>query len=88
MVRWGPTGVPGSLTRTELVERYHEKTGRDVGNIVFYYVFALFKVAVIIQQIYYRYHQGLTKDARFASLGEVTRMLLRVSLAAAERGHI
>jgi aminoglycoside phosphotransferase (APT) family kinase protein len=88
MVRWGPTGVPGSLTRTELVERYHEKTGRDVGNIVFYYVFALFKVAVIIQQIYYRYHHGLTKDARFASLGEVTKMLLRVSLLAAERGHI
>jgi aminoglycoside phosphotransferase (APT) family kinase protein len=88
MVRWGPTGVPGSLTRAELVERYHQKTGRDVGNIVFYYVFALFKVAVIIQQIYYRYHHGLTKDTRFASLGEVTNMLLRVSLLAAKRGHI
>jgi len=87
-VRWGPTAVPGSLTRAELVERYHAKTGRDVDNIVFYYVFALFKVAVIIQQIYYRYHHGLTKDARFASLGEVARMLLQVSLAAAERGHI
>ncbi|HMF89797.1 MAG TPA: phosphotransferase family protein [Candidatus Angelobacter sp.] len=88
MVRWGPTGIPGSLTRKELVERYHAKTGRDVGNIVFYYVFALFKVAVIIQQIYYRYHQGLTKDARFASMGEVTRMLLKVSLSAAKRNTI
>jgi aminoglycoside phosphotransferase (APT) family kinase protein len=88
MVRWGPTGIPGSFTRAELVERYQQKTGRDVGNIVFYYVFALFKVAVIIQQIYYRYHQGLTKDTRFASLGEVTKMLLRVSLLAAERNRI
>src|SRR5215471_18590309 len=88
MVRWGPTAIPGSLTRAELVQRYHQKTRRDVGNIVFYYVFALFKVAVIIQQIYYRYHHGLTKDARFASLGEVTKMLLRVSLLAGERGHI
>jgi aminoglycoside phosphotransferase (APT) family kinase protein len=88
MVRWGPTGIPGSFTRTELVERYHQKTGRDVSNIVFYYVFALFKVAVIIQQIYYRYHEGLTKDTRFASLGEVTKMLLRVSLLAAEGNRI
>jgi aminoglycoside phosphotransferase (APT) family kinase protein len=88
MVRWGPTAIPDSLSRAELVERYHAKTGRDVGNMVFYYVFALFKVAVIIQQIYYRYHHGLTKDARFASLGEVTKMLLRVSLLAAQRGRI
>src|SRR5258707_7855483 len=84
MVRWGPTAVPGSFTRAQIVQRYQEKTGRDVSNIVFYYVFALFKVAVIIQQIYYRYHQGLTRDARFAALGEVTKMLLRVGLRASE----
>jgi aminoglycoside phosphotransferase (APT) family kinase protein len=88
MVRWGPTSVPGSLTRAQMVERYQQKTGRDVSQIVFYYVFVLFKVAVIIQQIYYRYHHGLTKDARFASLGEVAKMLLRVSLGAAKRGSI
>jgi aminoglycoside phosphotransferase (APT) family kinase protein len=85
IVRWGPTSIPGSLTRAELIERYRQKTGRDVSNIVFYYVFALFKVAVIIQQIYYRYHHGLTRDARFASLGEVAKMLLRVALRASER---
>jgi aminoglycoside phosphotransferase (APT) family kinase protein len=88
MVRWGPTSISGSLTRSELLERYSEQTGRDVSNIVFYYVFALFKVAVIIQQIYYRYCQGLTKDARFASMGEVTKMLLRVGSRAAEQGRI
>jgi aminoglycoside phosphotransferase (APT) family kinase protein len=88
MVRWGPTGIPGSLTRAQLAQRYAEKTGRDVSNIVFYYVFALFKVAVIIQQIYYRYHHGLTKDQRFATMGEVTKMLLRVGLSAAERKTI
>ncbi|HSM85649.1 MAG TPA: phosphotransferase family protein [Candidatus Limnocylindrales bacterium] len=88
MVRWGPTGIPGSLTRQELITRYAQKTGRDVSNILFYYVFALFKVAVIIQQIYYRYHHGLTKDQRFASLGEVTKLLLRVGLMAVERGSV
>ncbi len=86
--RWGPTAVPGSLKRLELLERYRAKTGRDVSNIVFYYVFALFKTAVIIQQIYYRYFHGLTKDERFASMGEVTKMLLHASLRAMESNQI
>ncbi len=88
MVRWGPTSIPGSLTRVELAQRYADKTSRDISNIVFYYVFALFKVAVIIQQIYYRYYYGLTHDQRFATLGEVTKMLLRVGLRAAEKEKI
>jgi aminoglycoside phosphotransferase (APT) family kinase protein len=83
-IRWGPTTLPGTLTRGELVGRYAQATGRDVANMVFYRVLALFKVAVIIQQIYYRYHQGLTKDPRFASLGEVVTVLLRAALRSAE----
>jgi aminoglycoside phosphotransferase (APT) family kinase protein len=85
MVRWGPTIVPGMLRRAELAQRYAEKTGRDLSGIVFYYVFAMFKVAVIIQQIYYRYFQGLTKDERFASLGEVAKTLMKVGLNASTR---
>ena len=84
-VRWGPTALPGSLTRAQVAKRYTEQTGRDISKIVFYYVFALFKTAVIIQQIYYRYHHGLTKDSRFATLGEVAKMLLRLGLAASAR---
>jgi hypothetical protein len=52
--------------------------------MVFYRVLALFKVAVIIQQIYYRYHQGLTKDARFASLPGVVEVVLRAAWRSAE----
>jgi aminoglycoside phosphotransferase (APT) family kinase protein len=48
-------------------------------------VFAMFKVAVIIQQIYYRYFHGMTKDERFASLGEVAKTLMRVGLNATRR---
>jgi aminoglycoside phosphotransferase (APT) family kinase protein len=88
MVRWGPTIVPGMLSRAELARRYAEKTGRDLSGIVFYYVFAMFKVGVIIQQIYYRYFHGLTKDERFASLGEVAKTLMRVGLAATKRSHL
>ena len=67
-LRWGPTNYPGVMTRHELVEHYARISGRDVSNMVFYIVFARFKVAVIVQQIYYRYHVGLTKDPRFAAI--------------------
>lgn len=87
-IRWGPTNVPGSLTRAQLAGRYARATGRDVSNMVFYLTFARFKIAVIIQQIYYRYHQGLTKDERFASMPARIKDLLRASLHGAESGAI
>jgi aminoglycoside phosphotransferase (APT) family kinase protein len=87
-IRWGPTTHPGSMTRAQLVERYAEKTGRNVSHMDFYVVFARFKVAVIVQQIYYRYHQGLTKDERFAGMPAVVESLLRASLHCAETGVI
>ena len=87
-IRWGPTTLPGTLTRTELVRRYAQTTGRDVSNVVFYRVLALFKVTVIIQQIYYRYHQGFTRDARFAALPEAIKVLLRAAVRSAEDGSL
>jgi aminoglycoside phosphotransferase (APT) family kinase protein len=66
MMKWGPTTLPGSLTRAGIVEEYERVTGRAVPNPVFYYVFGLFKTAVVAQQIYFRYKQGLTKDERFS----------------------
>lgn len=86
--RWGPTNVPGSLTRAEVVHRYAQKTGSDPSQIAFYLAFARFKLAVIVQQIYYRYHQGLTKDQRFASMPDMIQMLLRASLHAVQTGRI
>jgi len=70
---FGLTHLPGNLTRAELVRAYAEKTGADVSNVVFYYVFGLFKVGVIMQQIYARYQRGLTQDARFAALIHLIR---------------
>jgi aminoglycoside phosphotransferase (APT) family kinase protein len=87
-IRWGPTTHPGGMTRGELVARYAEKTGRDISHMDFYLAFARFKVAVIVQQIYYRYHQGLTKDERFASMPAVIEVLLQTSLEGAETGVI
>lgn len=78
-LRWGPTNYPGSMTRGEVVERYAQASGRGVENMAFYLVFARFKLAVIVQQIYYRYHQGLTKDARFAAMAGVVQILLKTA---------
>lgn len=88
LIRWGPTTLPGNLTRPELVARYAEQTGRDVKEMVFYLAYAYFKTAVIAQQIYYRYHQGLTKDARFAFFIEATKILLRAALRTIETGKL
>ena len=71
----GPTYLPGSMTRKELLERYESRTGRSMPDAVFYYAFGLFKIAVIIQQIYARYVRGLTQDARFARLIDVVSVL-------------
>jgi aminoglycoside phosphotransferase (APT) family kinase protein len=87
-VRWGPTTHPGSFTRSGVVHFYAQKTGRDVSHIVFYFVLARFKLAVIVQQIYYRYRQGLTRDERFASMPEKIKMLLRTCWLTAETGRI
>jgi aminoglycoside phosphotransferase (APT) family kinase protein len=87
-IRWGPTTHPGSMTRAQIVERYAKKIGRNVSHVDFYLAFARFKVAVIVQQIYYRYHQGLTKDERFAAMPAVVEALLRASLHCAETGVI
>jgi aminoglycoside phosphotransferase (APT) family kinase protein len=65
---FAPTHLPGMLTRRQLCDRYADRTGRDVSKIVFYYVYGLYKTAVVVQQIYYRFKQGLTQDPRFAGL--------------------
>ncbi len=86
--RWGPTNGPGSLTRAEIVHAYAQKTGADSSQIAFYLAFARFKLAVIVQQIYYRYHQGLTKDERFASMPDTIQMLLRASWHGAQTRQV
>src|SRR5271154_1458110 len=87
-LRWGPTTHPGSFSRSEVAHFYSQKTGRDVSDIAFYVVLARFKLAVIVQQIYYRYSQSLTKDDRFAAMPERIKMILRACWLTAETGHI
>jgi aminoglycoside phosphotransferase (APT) family kinase protein len=85
--RGGPSDKPGALTRREIVERYSERSGREVKNPDFYYVFGLFKTAVVVQQIYYRFRQGLTKDERFAAFGAACIMLCEQALRTIEKSR-
>jgi len=88
MFAFGPTFAPGAYTRREVVARYAETTGRDVSDILFHYAFALFKTAVVAQQIYYRFRQGLTKDERFAMMIVGVRILSAQARSAIDRGTI
>jgi len=64
-----PSAAPGMLSRRRMIGRYAEAVGRNVENFDFYYTFGLFRLACIVQQIYYRYYHGQLKESRFADLG-------------------
>lgn len=84
----GLTAHPGNLSRREVVEQYTAASGRPVDNLLFYYLYGVFKIAVIVQQIYARYRRGHTQDVRFAGLDDVVTACGRVSLAALEKNRI
>ena len=65
-----PTHYPGGLTRDEVVQRYSEQTGFDVDQIRWYQLFGIFKLIVILQQIYVRFLKGQTQDHRFSEFAQ------------------
>ena len=81
----GVTAQLGWLTRKEIVDLYAAESGQSVGTIGFYHTFAVFKLAVVIQQIYHRYHIGQTTDARFANFDDRVRALAGWARALMER---
>ncbi len=81
------TWLPGNLTRQDVVTRYAERSGRNLTNILFYYVFGLYKNAVIAQQIYARWKQGHSQDARFGHLLPMIIELATKAAGAIERGQ-
>lgn len=82
--------LPGNLTRKELVERYLSKSSLKVqpSDLLFYYIFGIFKVAVIAQQIYSRFKAGHSQDKRFAGMIHLVRAAAGNGIMALERGGI
>ena len=82
------TTEPGWMSRQEIIERYGARTGRDLSGIAFYESFALFKVAVVLQQIYFRFLRGQTHDERFRNFDRRVNGLARAALDVAHRSSI
>jgi aminoglycoside phosphotransferase (APT) family kinase protein len=74
-MRRQPTHLPGMLTRREAIDYYASHTGRQVDDITFYLIYGLFRLAVIVQQIYYRYHHGQTTNPAFKGFIHITNYL-------------
>ena len=73
------TSQPGWYTRDQFVQRYAEGTGRDLSQIGYYEVLGIFKLAVILQQIYYRFRRGQTQDTRFQDFGDRVKGLVELA---------
>ena len=85
---FGLTSLSGSFTRAELLDHYITRSGRRIEDPVFYFAYGLLKIAVIVQQIYFRYQKGLTRDPRFATLGELVKACGYLAQRAIERNRI
>jgi aminoglycoside phosphotransferase (APT) family kinase protein len=75
-----PVGDSRFLTREQLVQRYAERSGRDVSHIRFYHTLGIFRLVVIAAQIYIRYQRGQTQDARFEAFGTMIPLLAQAAL--------
>jgi len=87
-MRMMPTNVDGMLTRDGLINLYGELSGNSVDSFDYYYCFGLFRLAVIAQQIYYRYFHGQTKDKRFKLLIGGVKLLEKMALDVIEKSGL
>jgi aminoglycoside phosphotransferase (APT) family kinase protein len=82
------TTEPGWMTRAELIQYYAEQTSRDLSGIAFYEIFAIFKIAVVLQQIYIRFLRGQTHDERFKDFDKRVAGLAQAAWDLAERSNL
>lgn len=75
-----PTYLDGMLTRDEMVHQYCLASGQSIDNYHYYYIYGLFRLAVILQQIYYRYEQGQSDNPAFKPLGMVRDLILKQAI--------
>ena len=85
---FNPRVLMENISRRELVEIYAERSGRDASDMLFYYVFGTFKIAVIAQQIYFRFARGFTQDKRFAAFDRFVGALGKIALYALNTKNI
>jgi aminoglycoside phosphotransferase (APT) family kinase protein len=82
------TALPGFMRREEAMQRYAEKSGRDISHLDFYIVLAYFKLAVIVEGIYARFLEGGTVGTGFEATGAQAQNLARTGLAVANASSV
>jgi len=82
------TALPGFPSKSELVERYVARSGRDVDPLAWFEGLALWKAAVFCEAIYGRYLRGElgAEDARAARFEEGVPYLAEAAAEAISRG--
>jgi aminoglycoside phosphotransferase (APT) family kinase protein len=80
-----PSTMPGWYSRDEFAARYAERTGRDLRHLGYHEVLGVFKLAVILQQIYFRFHVGQTQDERFRNFDARVRGLAQLAESLMEK---
>lgn len=85
---FNPRVLMENISREDLAEIYREESGSDAGNILFYYVFGTFKIAVIAQQIYARFVKGATNDPRFAGFNHFVAALGKIAAGTLSKDRI
>jgi aminoglycoside phosphotransferase (APT) family kinase protein len=75
-LRRQPSHLPGMPTRKEFITRYLALSGRRCDDFTFYEVFGLFRLTVIIQQIWARYRAGQTSNPAFSGFGVAVNILM------------
>ena len=85
---FSPTILPGNPSRGEIAEIYAKASGRDLSNIIFYYVFGLFKIAVVVQQIYKRYKTGHSTNPKFANMDKAVKGLSVMAWQAVQKNRM
>lgn len=81
------TASPRWYSREAFIARYVERTGRDLRRIAYYEILGIFKLAVILQQIYYRFYRGQTSDARFRDFDTRVKGLAGLAASLVERNR-
>jgi aminoglycoside phosphotransferase (APT) family kinase protein len=79
------TSGPGWYLRDQFIGRYASATGRDLSGIIYYEVLGMYKLAVILQQIYYRFRRGQTQDQRFQDFDQRVKALARLAATLVEK---
>ncbi|MBF8730488.1 phosphotransferase family protein [Pseudomonas guariconensis] len=88
LMRRQPSNAPGMLTRRQFVDYYAERAGIHLENFDYYYCYGLFRLAGIVQQIYYRFHHGQTQDKRFAQFIQMNRLLEHMALQVIDKSSL